>query len=696
MGDTIEKQIMRLRRQIAEHDRLYYVEAAPKITDREYDALLGRLRELEQAHPEWVTPDSPTQRVGGSPISGFEHVAHDTPMLSIDNTYDEEQVRAFDERVRKGLADARFHYVVDPKIDGVAVSLVYEGGRLVRAVTRGDGRIGDDVTHNVRRMRGVPLSLVGGDVADFLDVRGEIYWPRAEFEAYNARREAAGEPPFANPRNAAAGTLKQLDPASMTGRQLRFAAHGFGRVTPPHAERASQLMGLLRSWGIPVNEGTVVSDVDAVLELCTAWETRRHSLPFEVDGLVIKVDELALRERLGATSRYPRWCIAYKYAAEQAETRLIDVDFQVGKLGTITPRAIMEPVQLAGTTVRHASLHNFDQVERLDLHYGDTVVVEKAGEIIPQVVRVVVERRRVGAKKVTPPAVCPVCGDPVVRDEGGVYIRCVNVQCPAQIRERLVYFCHRDQMDIDGAGEAVIDALLAGAMTNDEGGQWSLKSPADLYDLHAFGAGLADLAVGTNKRTGSAIRLGAKRANTLLAGIEKSKSRPVSRLLAGLNIRHVGGSVAQLLADHFAEKAAPGGDVMQVIMAAGVEELTGVEGVGPEIAASVRAFFDVQDNVKLVDRLKKAGVNMTQTPPATGGGQAFSGLTVVITGTLESMGRKEAQELVKTLGGKAAGSVSSKTDLVVAGPGAGSKLVKARELGIEVIDEGEFLKRAGR
>jgi len=694
MAESIEKQARRLRGEIAEHDRLYFVEANPKISDGEYDALVAKLREIEEARPDLITPDSPTQRVGGAPIEGFDHVAHDTPMLSVDNTYDEDQLRKFDARVKKMLGDQPYRYLVDPKIDGVAVSLIYESGHLSRAVTRGDGVTGDDITHNVRTMRSVPLRLTGEDHPGFLDVRGEIYWPRAEFDAYNAEREKRGDPVFANPRNATAGTLKQLDPANVRDRGLRFAAHGFGRIEPRVGNTASALFERFKSWGIPVNQdASLIDDADGLVELIKSWETNRHDLPFEVDGLVIKVDDLHQREELGVTSKYPRWCIAYKFAAQQGETQILDVDFQVGKLGTITPRAIMNPVQLAGTTVRHATLHNFDQVDRLDVHIGDTVVVEKAGEIIPQVIRVITEKRPRHAKKVERPDTCPACGDPVVQDEGGVYIRCVNAKCPAQLRERLIYYCHRDQMDIDGAGEAVIDALINQPLTDADGNRFKLESPADLYDLNAYRDGLIELAVSTNAKTGSAIRLGEKRTDALLAGIDKSKSRPMSKLLASLNIRHVGGSSAELIADHFAQKCGEGEDVMQKVMAASEEELIEIDGIGPELAASVRAFFDLDDNKQVVARLKGAGVNMTQPRRESTGEQVFSGMTVVVTGSLEKMSRKEAQDLIKSLGGKSAGSVSKKTDLVVAGPGAGSKLAKAEELGIEVIDEAEFLKR---
>lgn len=676
MPRNVRDEIERLRDEIRRHDRLYYVEASPSISDRAYDELLERLCALEAEHPEFASPDSPTQRVGGSPLDGFAHVAHAVPMLSVDNTYDEGQLREFDARVRRGLDEEPFSYIVDPKVDGVAVSLTYEAGMLVLAASRGDGATGDDITQNARTIRSIPLRLEGSDPPDVLDVRGEIYWPKEDFAAFNAKRQAAGEQVFANPRNATAGTLKSLDARVAASRGLQFVAHGFGRVQPLTVESASELLEQLRDWGIPINKHTRRAEtIDDVIALCHEWDAKRHDLPYEVDGLVVKVDNLAQRDSLAATSRYPRWCIAFKFAAEQAESLLLDVDYQVGKLGTITPRAVMEPVQLAGTTVRHASLHNFDQVERLDVRIGDTVVVEKAGEIIPQVVRVVIAKRPKNAKKLERPTQCPVCEHPVVQDEGGVYLRCQNPQCSAQRKERLVYFCGRDQMDIDSAGEALIEQLVDKELVRD---------CSDLYRLHERRSQLLALE-----------RMGAKSVERLLKGIEASKSKPLSRLLAALNIRHIGGSTAELIADHFGH--------IGKVMEATEDELTEVEGVGPEVAKSVRAFFAKEaDGRELIERLRAAEIDppldaVTKDQPkrASSADGPFAGMTVVVTGTLESMGRTEAQELIKSLGGKAAGSVSKKTDLVVAGESAGSKLTKARELGIEVIDEKEFRRRAG-
>lgn len=683
---SVADEIESLREEIRRHDHLYFVEAAPKISDAEYDKLYKRLRQLEDEHPELVTPDSPTQRVGGEPLEGFEQVTHAVTMLSIDNTYNEQEVRDFDDRVRRGLGGEKYRYLVDPKIDGVAVSLRYENGLLLFGATRGDGRTGDDITQNLKRVRSIPLKLSGKGVPKVLEVRGEVYWPRSAFTRYNEQRAKRGEPTFANPRNATAGTLKQLDPKMLVGRALAFCAHGVGEVMPLKAESLSELFEQFAGWGVPVNpHRKVFASVDEVLAFINEWAVQRGELDYETDGVVVKVDAFDQRDALGTTSRAPRWCIAYKYAAEQGETVVRDVDVQVGKLGTLTPRAVMDPVQLSGTTVRHASLHNFDQVERLDVRIGDTVVVEKAGEIIPQVIRVVVEKRPRGAKAIKPPTKCPVCGGDVEKDEGGVYIRCINPSCPAQLKERLRYFCGRDQMDIESVGEVLIDRLVEE--------RW-LKSFADIYtklperrdELAALEFEQERVIKGEKKTI--KVPFGEKRAANVLEGIENSKKRPLSRVIAGMNIRHVGGGAAELLAEHFQH--------MEKLASASEDELQEVDGIGPETARSVRHFFSSPAGETAWKALRDAGVNMKQPKRERRGDQPLAGRKVVVTGTLENFSRKEIQDFIKELGGEVAGSVSKKTDFVVAGADPGSKLDKARELGVEVLDEKAFLQLIGR
>ncbi|HSW45833.1 MAG TPA: NAD-dependent DNA ligase LigA [Phycisphaerae bacterium] len=670
-----EKQIQQLREEIGRHDRAYYVSARPIISDREYDKLFDELKHLEGQYPDLVTPDSPTQRIGGRPLQGFRQVAHAVPMMSIDNTYNEQELREFDARVARGLGGRKYQYVTDPKVDGVAISLRYENGRLSLAATRGDGRTGDDITANARTIRAIPLRLQegGGDLfagklPRVVEVRGEVYWPTNPFAAFNAEREARGEPTFANPRNATAGTLKQLDPRVVARRPLSFVAHGHGQVDPPGTDSFFELFQQFKAWGIPVSPHMRrVRSIDEVIEQVHAWDEKRHKLDYATDGLVIKIDDLAQREMLGATSRAPRWVIAYKYEAERARTKLLSVRFQVGKLGTITPVANLDPVQLAGTTVKSASLHNFDQIERLGVQVGDMVYVEKAGEIIPQVVEVDTKARGKGTKPIKPPSECPECGSPTERDEGGVFLRCVEPACPAQIKERLRYFCGRDQMDIEGVGTVLAEQLVDSGL---------VREFADLYRLADRRDKLIDLE-----------RMGEKSADNLLAAIEESKQRPLSRVLAALNIQHVGVNTAALLAGHFGS--------MEALTEADAEALQEVEGIGPEVAQSIHSFFHRKAGRHTVDALRKVGANMTEPKRGRTGPQPFAGKTIVVTGTLEHYGRKEIGDLIEQLGGKAAGSVSSKTDFVVVGADAGSKLAKARQLGVEVIDEEEFRRRAG-
>lgn len=665
----IRRQIEQLRNEINRHNRLYYVEARPGISDREFDELLKKLEQLEKQHPELITPDSPTQRVGGEPIAGFITVHHAVPMMSIDNTYTEADLREFDRRVARGLAGEPYAYQADPKVDGVAVSVRYEGGRLVLAATRGDGRTGDDITVNARTIRAIPLVLEGSDVPDVLEVRGEIYWPKKEFNAHNARRKEQGEEPFANPRNGAAGTLKQLDPRIVAKRALSFVVHGLGEVSSTPGAAASEVMEHISRWGLPtLADRKVCKDIAEVWQFIQEFQPRRHLLAYEVDGVVVKVDRLDQRQRLGATSKYPRWCIAYKYAAEQAPSLLHEVTFQVGRLGTITPVANLEPVQLAGTTVSRASLHNFDQIERLNVRVGDTVLVEKAGEIIPQVVSVVMEKRPDHAKPIEPPRQCPVCRGPVQRDEGGVYLRCVNPECGAQLRERLRFFTARGQMDIAHLGPALIDQLV-------EAGR--VRHFADLYKLT-----VEDLL--------PLERMAEKSARNVVESVAAAKDRPLSRLLAALGIRHVGGRAAEVLAGHYGN--------IEKLAQASEEELCEVPEIGPVIAASVRQFFTSPAGQEAIERLKAVGLRMDEPRPThkAAAAQPLAGKTVVVTGTLEGFSRSEAEQAIKDAGGRVTSSVSAHTDFVVAGADPGSKLDKARSLNIEVIDEAEFRKRLGK
>jgi len=662
------EEIETLREEIRRHDYLYYVEARPEISDREYDRLMERLNSLESENPELITDDSPTQRVGGQPIEGFGTVEHSVAMLSIDNTYSEEELAEFDKRVRNALgSDAkRVHYLVDPKVDGVAVSLRYVQGSLQVAVTRGDGIRGDDITNNVRRIRSVPLRLRGGDFPEVIEVRGEIYWPQRAFADYNRKRAEQGLETFANPRNGAAGTLKQLDPRVVADRRLAMIAHGFGQISRRVTGSARDLMRKIASWGVPVSSyQKVCENLQEVTECIDEWASRRDEVGYATDGVVVKVDELDLRERLGATSHHPRWCIAYKYEAERAETVLREVEFNVARLGTVTPVAHFDPVQLSGTTVSNASLHNFDQIERLGVRVGDTIIVEKAGEIIPHVVQVAFEKRPPGTKDIVPPAQCPSCGGEVQRDEGGVYVRCVNPECPAQIRQRLEFFAGRGQMDIENLGPAVIDQLVT---------QHLVEHFADLYTLR-------------KERLVELERMGEKSSQNLLDAIDTSKQRGLARVLTAIGIRHVGARAGEALARHFRD--------VDAIARASVDDLTAIEDIGPVIAESIHRFFNSPQGTDTIARLKSVGVNMTAPKHGPGPAQPLSGKTVVITGTLESFSRTEAEHAVKDAGGKPTSSISKNTDFVVVGESPGSKASKARSLGVETIDEAEFIRRLG-
>jgi DNA ligase (NAD+) len=668
MGASTKTRIDQLRRELEHHNYLYYVQAKPEISDQKFDHLLKELTELESAHPEFASADSPTQRVGGQPIEGFKSVEHAVRMMSIDNTYDEGEVRAFDERVRKRLGGETPAYVLEPKIDGVAATLRYENGLLVLAATRGDGRTGDDITAQARTIQAIPLRLHDGKkIPDVVEVRGEIYMPNAEFLKLNTEREAAGEEVYKNPRNLTTGTLKQLDPKITAQRKLRFISHGLGQVEPLPVETYWEWLQLIKHWRLPVAENVShAKSIDEVIAAIEAFAEVRGKLAYQTDGMVVKVDRFDHRDALGATDKFPRWAVAYKYKAEQMQTELKAVDWQVGKGGTLTPVARLTPVFLAGSTVSNASLHNIDQIRKLDVHYGDTIVVEKAGEVIPYVRQVVPEKRPKGAKVVEPPTKCPSCGSAVEKDADGPYIRCVNPDCPAQFREKLKWFVGRNQMDIENVGEVLVDQLADAGM---------VKTFADLYRLkHEQLIGLE--------------RMGEKSVNSVLASIDGSRSRGLDRLMAGIGIRHVGNRVAYVLATHFGS--------FDALMEATAEQLSSVHEIGDVIAQSVFDFFHSPAGKHIVAEFKAVGIDPKMEKPAASESLPLAGKTVVVTGTLPTMERKDVEDLIVKLGGKASGSVSKKTSFVVAGESAGSKLTKAKELGIEVVDEAEFLKRIGR
>jgi DNA ligase (NAD+) len=668
MPQSVARRVAELRDLINYHNRRYYVDAAPEITDLEFDRLLQELIDLEKAHPELVTPDSPTQRVGGEPIEGFEQVRHAVPMLSIDNTYSEAELREFDSRVRKLLRGEEPQYVVEQKIDGVSVSLTYERGALTRGATRGDGAVGDNITHNVRTVRDVPLRLQedGHPVPGVLEVRGEVYMTNAELSRLNKIQQERGERLFANPRNASAGTLKLLDPQLTAERRLRFFAHGEGRLDGLDVTNHVEFLARVRSWGIPVvPHSDALAGIGEVLAYCERHLEERHALDYETDGLVVKVNDFAQRERLGATSKAPRWVIAYKVELWQASTTVKEITVQVGKTGVLTPVAELETVNIAGTRVSRVSLHNADEIARKDVRIGDTVVVEKAGKIIPHVVRVELEKRTGKERAYHFPTKCPACGGAVVKDEGGVYVRCVNPSCPAQLKERLRFFAHRGAMDIEGLGPAIIDQLV------DQG---LVRSLPDVYALTL--EQLVDLE-----------RMGQKSAQNLRDGIAASKDRGLARVLTGLGIRHVGERNARLLAEQFGS--------IDALLAASEEELARIPGIGPVVAASVYQFAHSDVGRKTVEQLRAAGVKLTADKPRAARAGRLAGKTVVVTGTLARFKREEVEALIRRHGGTATGSVSKKTDLVVAGEKAGSKLDKAKQLGIPVVTEEEFVKLIG-
>lgn len=663
-----QAEIDGLRAAIRHHDHCYYVLDAPEISDADYDALMRRLQALEAAWPALVTADSPTQRVGGAPSPAFGSVTHRQPMLSLDNAFEDGEVMAFDRRVRERLGlDGTIVYCAEPKLDGLAVSLLYEDGRLVRGATRGDGTTGEAVTANLRTLPSVPLRLQGTGWPQELEVRGEVYLPHAGFAAMNARLQAAGERLFANPRNAAAGSLRQLDARVTARRPLRWFAYALGAggesadLPATHFER----LAALRGWGLPVcplNERVV--GVEALLDYYRRMQARRAQLDYDIDGVVYKVDDIAAQQRLGFVSRAPRWAIAHKYPAEEARTQVVDVGFNVGRTGAVTPVAKLAPVSVGGVTVSNVSLHNFDELRRKDVRIGDTVIVRRAGDVIPEVVRVVIEQRPAYAREVVLPSHCPACGAVVVRPEGEVIARCSGqLSCPAQRREALLHFAARRAMDIDGLGEKLIDALVDGGLVHD---------PADLYGLPA-------------ETLAALPRMGARSAANLVAAIDRSRATTLPRFLYALGIPEVGEATARTLAQHFGD--------LEPLMAADEAALQAVSDVGPVVSAQIVAFFAEPHNREVIARLRAAGVHWPRVAVAAAdqaSGGPLQGKRFVLTGTLEGLTREAATAEIQSRGGTVSSSVSARTDYVVAGDEPGSKLDKARALNIPVLDAAAF------
>ncbi|MBG80975.1 MAG: DNA ligase (NAD(+)) LigA [Phycisphaerae bacterium] len=656
-------RIEELRALLTEANDAYYLRNDPTMSDGEFDRLLAELSELEHANPHLADPDSPTRVVGGGTIKGFRTVPHSRPMQSIDNTYSVDDIRSWYERVVKGLDGARPQLTCDPKIDGVAVAIRYESGRLSLALTRGDGRKGDDITAQVRRIAAVPLQL-SGEFPDQLEVRGEIFMPVDSFDRVNQQREADGEPLFANARNATAGTLKSLDTSVVSKRGLDCIVHGLGDISDLEAEGYGDFITNVKSWGLPASDLVQPCEsIDDAVAAIQEFDTQRHGLPYAVDGMVVRVDGFQQQESLGSTSKAPRWCVAYKYPAEQGQTRLLSVQWQVGKNGTLTPRATMEAVALAGTTVQHATLHNIEEIRRKDIRVGDQVLVEKAGEIIPQVVAVVESSRTGDELAIQPPERCPECNGQV--EQEGPKLYCINPECPAQLRERIAWFVGRDQMDIDGLGEKVVDQLIEAGLIRHFADLYRLKED-DLLPLE---------------------RMGSQSVRNLLAAIEASKSRGLARVLAAVGIRNIGRSASRTLAAEFKD--------YESLHEASIEALQSLPDFGEITAGVLHEFLHSPMGQEVFDGLEEVGVSLISEAGPSAGESPFAGKTIVITGTLESTDRRELTGRLESMGAKVAGSVSAKTDLLIAGEKAGSKLSKAESLGVEVWDERKLLEVIG-
>lgn len=662
MEEGILRKIEKLREEIRYHARKYYVEDAPEISDYEYDALVKELERLEQEHPQFITPDSPTQRVGGEPLEAFQTVDHLIPMLSLDNSYSPEELREFEKRIKRLAPDEEFRYVVELKIDGLGVALLYRNGLLERGATRGDGSRGEDITQNLRTINSIPLRL-GGDsgIPEVMEVRGEVYLPKKGLRKINEKRERSGEPLFANPRNAAAGSLRQLDSRVVATRPLDIFIYSLSYVEGRGPATQYEALAMFKELGFKVNpHARLCQNMDEVIEVCLGWQDKHEELDYEVDGMVVKVNDISLWDRLGATSKHPRWAIAYKFPARQATTVIRAIEVNVGRTGAVTPTAVLDPVELSGTTVSRATLHNEDEIRRKDIRVGDTVIIEKGGEVIPKVVRVLESKRTGQEREFHMPLKCPACGADVYRPEGEAVHRCTGSNCPAQLKEKLIHFASRGAMDIDHLGPKVIEQLV------DKG---LVKDYADLYSL-------------TLDQLKSLERLADKSGRNILEGVERSVERSGGRVLYALGIRFVGDRAARILTDNYSS--------IDDLMKASPEELQEIYEVGPVVAESVVRFFAQESNRHVIEKLRQAGLNLTNWKPKTTARGLFAGKQFVLTGGLDSMTRDEAKTLIESLGGRVTSSVSKNTDYVVVGHDPGSKAERARSLGVQILDEAAF------